>query len=451
MSLGGYDIFLAKYNAAGAHQWSHRYGDNINDYSQSIAVDFAGDVYANGYYEGSVDFGGGELTSFGGFDVYLAKYDTGGNHVWSRHGGGPLDELGASVAVDQFGVVITGYFNANANFGGAKLTSAGGFDAYLAKYSRGFAEPIIGSVEDIGNDQGGKVKILFSASGGDDAYASNPVSHYVAFRRDDPPPPGAIAPLTAAPSDPLLLAGWIQVGSVDAFVDDSYEIVVPTIGDSTIANGQYWSAFMIRAATGLPSVYYSSPPDSGYSLDNLAPGAPTNLVLAGGQLYWSGSSAPDFDYFTVYGSNTGHFADALVIGYTVANHLSVFGSPYPYYLVTATDFSGNESLPGSTADPTGVGGAPVSYVLSVTNFPNPFNPQTSIRYTVPSRGTVAVRIYDARGALVRTLFDGDRSAGAYSIEWNGRADNGDAVASGVYFVRIEQNGATRTKKMVMLK
>jgi hypothetical protein len=90
-------------------------------------------------------------------------------------------------------------------------------------------------------------------------------------------------------------------------------------------------------------------------------------------------------------------------------------------------------------------------LLSVSNYPNPFNPGTTVRYTVPSRGAVHVSIYDARGALVRTLFEGNRGAGSYTAQWDGHADDGATVGSGIYFVRIEHNGAFRTKKMVLLK
>jgi len=65
---------------------------------------------------------------------------------------------------------------------------------------------------------------------------------------------------------------------------------------------------------------------------------------------------------------------------------------------------------------------------------------------------VTVAIYDARGARVATLIDNEeREAGAYRMDWNGHADNGVAVSSGVYFARIEQSGAARSKKMVLLK
>ena len=58
---------------------------------------------------------------------------------------------------------------------------------------------------------------------------------------------------------------------------------------------------------------------------------------------------------------------------------------------------------------------------------------------------------DTRGALVATLFDGERAAGAYSVDWDGRTDAAAGAASGVYFARIEHASGTRSKKMVILK
>jgi flagellar hook assembly protein FlgD len=120
--------------------------------------------------------------------------------------------------------------------------------------------------------------------------------------------------------------------------------------------------------------------------------------------------------------------------------------------VTATDFSGNESNPRKINTLTDVGGTPKSYVLSVSNHPNPFNPRTTVSYTVPARGPVTVAIYDLRGALVATLVNNEeKSPDAYRVEWNGRADSGAMVSSGIYFARIEHNGAERSRKMVLLK
>jgi hypothetical protein len=187
-------------------------------------------------------------------------------------------------------------------------------------------------------------------------------------------------------------------------------------------------------------------------VDNLAPGVPLNLVYSTGQLSWDESAAEDFDYFTVYGANADNFGAATLVDYSVAPAMNVTASPYVFYFVTATDFSGNEGKPAKVNTLSNVGGTPKSYVLSVFNYPNPFNPRTTVSYTVPARAPVTVAIYDPRGAKVATLVDHEeRDAGAYRLDWDGRADNGAVVSSGVYFARIEHAGATRNRKMVLLK
>ena len=126
-------------------------------------------------------------------------------------------------------------------------------------------------------------------------------------------------------------------------------------------------------------------------------------------------------------------------------------SPYAFYFVTATDFSGNESKPAVINTLSGAGGTPASYVLSISAYPNPFNPTTTIRYTVPSKGRVEVAVYDARGAHMATLVNAEKAAGAYTQAWNGRDGSGEAVSSGVYFARVTHGAGTRTYKMVLLK
>jgi hypothetical protein len=87
------------------------------------------------------------------------------------------------------------------------------------------------------------------------------------------------------------------------------------------------------------------------------------------------------------------------------------------------------------------------------NIPNPFNPVTSIGYTLERAGHVTLRVYDVSGGLVRTLVDREQrpDAGPFRVEWDGRADDGAAVSSGVYFYRLQAAGTTETRKMVLLK
>jgi hypothetical protein len=85
------------------------------------------------------------------------------------------------------------------------------------------------------------------------------------------------------------------------------------------------------------------------------------------------------------------------------------------------------------------------------NAPNPFNPTTIIRFTVPEDSPVKLVVYDVAGRHVRTLVNDRRRADHYDVTWDGKDTNGRSVASGVYFYRIQAGRHTATKKMVMLK
>ncbi len=106
----------------------------------------------------------------------------------------------------------------------------------------------------------------------------------------------------------------------------------------------------------------------------------------------------------------------------------------------------------STGPGTGVAGTPGVMTRLGLARPNPFNPVTTIEYALASPGRVTVRVFDAAGRLVRTLVDGEADAGAHVVAWNGTTDDGDHVASGVYFVRMETDGGYRaSRKAVLLK
>jgi hypothetical protein len=87
------------------------------------------------------------------------------------------------------------------------------------------------------------------------------------------------------------------------------------------------------------------------------------------------------------------------------------------------------------------------------NYPNPFNPTTTIRYGIRQKSHVSLKIYNAAGQLVKTLVDDaqtPQSAG-FKIEWHGESDTGTQVATGVYFYRLVTGNFQLTKKMVLLK
>ena len=89
--------------------------------------------------------------------------------------------------------------------------------------------------------------------------------------------------------------------------------------------------------------------------------------------------------------------------------------------------------------------------ISASNYPNPFNPETTISFDMPQAGKANVQIYNLRGQLVKTLLNNQVSAGTQNIIWNGRDSKNNSVASGVYFYRIKTANETIQKKMVLQK
>ena len=91
-------------------------------------------------------------------------------------------------------------------------------------------------------------------------------------------------------------------------------------------------------------------------------------------------------------------------------------------------------------------------VLSLEqNYPNPFNPSTTIRYSIEEPGSVSLEIYNVKGQLVKTLYQGDAEIGSHTVIWNGLDNSGNACSSGVYFYRLRTPKTNMVRKMLMLK
>jgi len=507
-SAGLTDIFLARFSSSAAHQWSKNFGDAMSQNGVDVDADVTG-VYLLANFQGGVNFGGGTLSSAGSQDVAIARFSTAGVHTWSKRFGDA--DIQTSTGLDLSGstLVVTGYFEGSISFSAshplwagssgsdvflARLLSTDGseiwsqyfgnnfnsdysFDAvtdgswtyvggrfdkdidlgyngslsspdrtaeaFLAKFAALDAEPVIRGVFDVGNDQGGKVRVDFTGAAYDAIITPLPIRNYEIYLRDDP--------LDARTARGASIAAdtWILAGEAPPHAIGNYYTLAFTQQDSTLATGMHESFFKVRATTDDPSLYYDSLIMSGYSLDNLAPSVPLNFVIDNQELSWHAPADADIAFYSVYGSD-GAFATAELIDYTGATRLDVSAHAFAHYFVTATDRAGNEGRPASL-DGSRAGAAALPRTLSVSAYPNPFNPATTIRYTLPAAGRVHIDVFDASGARVRALIDREAGAGAFSVEWNGRDDAGRAAASGIYFARIEHNGSTRTYKLVMLK
>jgi hypothetical protein len=98
------------------------------------------------------------------------------------------------------------------------------------------------------------------------------------------------------------------------------------------------------------------------------------------------------------------------------------------------------------------GGLPAEVAdLGLRVAPNPFNPQTRIRFELPESAAVRLSLYDAAGRRVRTCLDDHLTAGPHVVWWDGRDDRGRSLGSGVFFARLEAESAVVTCKMILLR
>ena len=90
-------------------------------------------------------------------------------------------------------------------------------------------------------------------------------------------------------------------------------------------------------------------------------------------------------------------------------------------------------------------------ILLITNHPNPFNPSTTISFTISESGETNLSIYNISGQKIRELLDSHLPAGSNSILWDGRDDNGAPVSSGIYFVLLVSGTKQAVQKMMLMK
>jgi len=292
------------------------------------------------------------------------------------------------------------------------------------------------SISDVPDDQGGQLEVTWHKHIYDAASETNPVIRYDVQRLD---------------------SDWQTLVTVAAAQADSYSVDVTTPDILTIGLDEPYSRYRIIAWTNDPLVFFWSRPDSGYSIDNLSPDTPglelydsiTSRILA-----WQIPGVPDFDETCIYRGSEPEFVPETPIvcstaTYFIETHLNRY-----WYKARSFDIHGNASEWSNEVVgqyPTGVLGAMPTVLRLYPNQPNPFNPTTTIKFDVPVDGRATLRVYDVRGALVRTLLDTDLPRGSYWATWDGRDASGRGMASGSYFARLEAGGKMETVRMSLVR
>ena len=137
ITSGGHrDIYVLKVDSTGAFVWVQTYGStsNLADRGLDIDIDSSANVYITGYFQGTVDFGNGDITASGGSDIFVLKLDSSGAFQWVYTAGGAGNDNGKGIAVDTDGnILLTGIFSQTVDFGGGTVSSEGEFDFFVLK------------------------------------------------------------------------------------------------------------------------------------------------------------------------------------------------------------------------------------------------------------------------------------------------------------------------------
>jgi len=268
------------------------------------------------------------------------------------------------------------------------------------------------------------------------------------------------------------LTNWLDMGGKDIFLTGD------NLASDLVQSGNATLAFM-ENNMGVTVVARDVRPLIGNQTTPLVGVIPGNPVLGGTLQTWiaygSCLGINSFDGVKVFGlgQRIAEFIDptggdyvfaAATLNITASGSRAVSMPVDLMYIYTDPAAAGNDlsgraqllkdvlSYFGVVGDPQNVSPVLPSITFQTSNYPNPFNPSTTIMYSLPKAGHLKLSIYNVRGQLVKTLIDGIRPAGEdQTIVWDGSDNQGSSVSSGVYFYEARVEGDVKIGKMTLLK
>lgn len=347
-------------------------------------------------------------------------------------------------------------------------------------------EPYLEWATDVPNDQGLQVELRIRASewditletddprknSTDDGISYFPVANYSVWRGE----PEYHLLKTTVPSAEEYFAGepemengdqfhkddfiWTYIDRIEPAGLDKFNYIAPTLHDST-GNMFMEYGFMVVGKGILASGVIYSNIKMGYSVDNIHPMTPSNVIseMVGEtsmKMSWENEEDVDFEYYSVYKGSSPDFTpsqDNLVLQteekWFIDNDI-VIGNTYHYVIASVDDAMNHSFTPVNTVSITSTGTEqgliPEDFELS-QNFPNPFNPSTILKFGLPEASEVHLVVYDMLGREVAVLVNGkEMNAGYHEVTFNA-----SQLASGVYFYRINAGDFSQIKKMLLMK
>lgn len=453
---GRNDLFIAKLNSMGSGlEYCTYLGGSMDEDASGIAVDHQGCAYVTGW-TWSCDFptmpGSFDTTpdqSLVNWDAFISKISPSGEALeYSTFLGGMTDDFSDGIAVDKDGhAYVTGQtscadfpvtieaFDTTYNGGGSW-----GYDAFVTKLNPTGSDLVfstfLGSTDDdlgldIAVDEGGATCIAGWTKSEDFPTTTGAFSqtYQGGFYDGD----AFVAKLDARGTD--LICSTFLGGTND---DYAIAVALDSIGTTYVIGETNSSDFPVTAAA------FDTSHSSGWDVYT----AKFNALCSTLE-YASFLGGSDIEY--ACGISLDGAGNAYLTGQTKSDDFpttpGALDTIYSNYEAFVTKLSLGSTSVSSEALAENL---PLICIIH-QNFPNPFNANTEIQYSIPADGHVTLKIFNTLGQQVRTLMDTDQPAGEHIIHWDGRDDTGQDVASGLYFCRLKSEGSHKTIKMVLVK
>ncbi len=424
---GGYDYIIIKYLSNGDIDWIRPYENgNIYGVGQSLVLGGSGNIYLTGYATEPHD----------NWDLLLIKYRPDGDTAWIRSYNGPANgyEAGQSMCVDNNeNIIITGIIQDS-------LTR--------------FADILTVKFDSSGNQ-------LWAAryNGATDFYDSG---RYIAVDRDGAVYVAAISPQYNSNDDILLIkynadgdTVWTRLYDGSAHMGDFVTGLGIDYEGNIIISGLFMDGSHEAYDGKIITLKYDSEGNiiwqRIYGETRLTYPIPSSMCLdAAGNIYITGKTGQGLLALKYYSNGDSAWSWTYI--------------PHSYGGAIVVDAFSNVYLTGRTSElegqshyltiklvQTALGTDDYTVISNIdynlnSNYPNPFNPSTTIKYSLSQQSNICLSVYNLLGQKVATLFDGSAEAGEYSLIWNARD-----MPSGIYFARLTAAGKTSNIKMVLMK
>jgi len=481
-SSGEADIFLAKYNRNSQLLWAKRFGSELYDAGLTVTTDKEGSVFVGGLTveedsEGNTDS-----------NIWFAALTGDGDLLWTEQIRSASNDVLLDMVIDRNGILyLAGEYEGAGSMGGFRLEEFGGGDMFLAAYSisdrrftrvasAGGADYDYGVALHLGNSG----ELVWTGTFYESAsILGEPI---VAVGMDDV----FIAHLDAA----TFAVNWLATGGSDE-EDAVNGLTVDNNGNVFIAGDFRASALfdgVVVESSGENDVFLAKYDASGFvqwvrqaggraedQAFSVAVDVSGNSYVTGGfeEIVWyddtEHQSAGEVDIFLARYDANGSLLTAVSTGgehNDAATRLEIDGRGS---LVMAgvfqaeADFGDTSLVSGGEFD-VFIGrlqGADITGILPVgtieedfrlaSNYPNPFNPSTTIRFSLKETVEIRLSIYSILGEEIAVLVQGAIEAGEHEATWNGLNAAGHEVGSGIYLYRLQTASRSKTQRMILVK